>query len=88
MSKNFIKELQELIAVSLHIKPCKIKELKQRDFLKNISITGIDVCLHSLENKGAIKNIGKLTEDLDEQKIGVYKSYMKKAGLLTKYQLE
>lgn len=88
MSKNFIKELQELIAVSLYIKPCKIKELKQRDFLNNISITGIDVCLQSLESKGAVKYIGSIRDDLDEQKIGIYKYYMKKAGLLSKYELE
>lgn len=48
-----IKELRELIAVSLFIAPCTEKELGQRDFLKTISYYGIGMQLQKLDYLGA-----------------------------------
>lgn len=48
-----LKELRELIAVSLFLYPCTEKELATRDFLKNISYYGIGMQLQKLDFLGA-----------------------------------
>lgn len=50
---NEIKELRELIAVSLYLNPCTENELGKRDFLKNISYYGIGMQLQKLDFVGA-----------------------------------
>jgi len=49
-----ISDLKELIIYSLGSSPCGAKELKERDFLKNISEYGVESMLSILENKGKI----------------------------------
>lgn len=48
-----IKELRELIAVSLYLSPCTEKDLGNRDFLKTISEYGIGRQLQRLDYLGA-----------------------------------
>lgn len=48
-----IKELRELIAVSLFLCPCTEEELSERDFLKNYSLYGIGMQLQRLDYLGA-----------------------------------
>ena len=54
-----MKDLQDLILLSLLVIPCSEEELKKRDFLKNISEYGIDLCLNFLEKNNAIYYKGK-----------------------------
>ena len=44
-----IRELKQLIVLSLNISPCDIDELMTRDFLKNKSPSGIDRLVMQLE---------------------------------------
>ena len=65
-----MRELQDLILVSLMIIPCTELELKDREFLKNISEYGIDLCLNDLDRKNAIY--------YKKEKIFVSKKWIKK----------
>lgn len=65
MSDNKIKELRELIAVSLFLCPCTEQELRQREFLKTTSSYGIGMqlqrldCLDATFYKGEVIHIKK-----------------------------
>lgn len=49
-----IKELRNNIAVSLYLGPCTTEELKQREFLKNKSMYGIELMCQQLEKDGGL----------------------------------
>jgi len=51
---NKIKELKHDIATSLFLRPCTLKELLDRDFLKSKSEYGISIILNMLEKDGAV----------------------------------
>ena len=63
------KELREMIAASLYIKPCTETELNTRDFLKNISAYLVGMQLQRLDKLGATYYRGEV--------IGIYKKWAK-----------
>lgn len=88
-SKYRLSELEEMIAVSIYVMPCTTLQLKERDFLKTISYHGVEESLHYLDIKcEAIIFLGDSSLPLQDMKMKIKKSFMRKSGLLDKYELE
>jgi len=49
-----IQDKKELILYSLQAKPCDERELRDRDFLANVSEYGVSMMLSMLEKEGKI----------------------------------
>lgn len=81
-----IKELKEMIAVSLWIKPCNVLELLERDFLKNKSRYGVDCMLMMLDGEGATYYTNK-SVNIEEGVIHIKKKYLIKSGIADRYEL-